>query len=110
MGGRMPPGLERGRDLVHRLLVCDDSDPGPGGELPCDALAPQALRVRFEEFRPSPVAPDATMPGDRPRPNHTQGVLVMARTFICLAAMAFAASQATAPDPIRPDPNVPRPI
>jgi creatinine amidohydrolase len=34
----------------------------------------------------------------------------MTRTIIVLAAMAFAASQATAPNPIRPDTNVPRPI
>ena len=34
----------------------------------------------------------------------------MARTIIVLAALAFVAYQAPAPDPIRPDPDSPRPI
>ena len=34
----------------------------------------------------------------------------MARPIVVLAALAFAASQAPAPDPVRPDPDAPRPI
>src|SRR5438270_9271836 len=34
----------------------------------------------------------------------------MARPTLVLAALAFVASQAPAPDPIRPDPDAPRPI
>ena len=34
----------------------------------------------------------------------------MARPIIVLAALAFVASQAPAPDPVRPDPDAPRPI
>ena len=34
----------------------------------------------------------------------------MARPIVVLAALAFVASQAPAPDPVRPDPDAPRPI
>ena len=34
----------------------------------------------------------------------------MARPIVVLAALAFVASQAPTPDPVRPDPDAPRPI
>jgi hypothetical protein len=34
----------------------------------------------------------------------------MTRPFVALAALAFIVFQAPEPDPVRPDPNLPRPI